>query len=86
LLREKKSGLSQEQEFKQMFGLITEMKSFVSRMSPGDLKEGFTCFRTNSYKLNYYECASGIKFILNTDINTACNPRDILHQLYEMVG
>ncbi len=68
-----------------MFGLITEMKSFVSRMSPGDLKEGFTGFRTNSYKLNYYETASGVKFILNTEINTAGNPREILHQLYETV-
>jgi hypothetical protein len=35
--RTKQSGLSQEQEFKQMFGLITEMKSFVTKMSPGDL-------------------------------------------------
>lgn len=35
--RTKHSGLSQEQEFKQMFGLITEMKSFVNKMSPGDL-------------------------------------------------
>ena len=35
--RTKQSGLSQEHEFKQMFGLITEIKSFVNRMSPGDL-------------------------------------------------
>lgn len=35
--RTKHSGLSQEQEFKQMFGLITEMKSFVSKMAPTDL-------------------------------------------------
>jgi hypothetical protein len=35
--RTKHSGLSQEQEFKQLFGMITEMKLFVSKMSPGDL-------------------------------------------------
>ena len=36
--RTKQSGLSQEQEFKQMFGLITEMKSFVNKMSPGNFQ------------------------------------------------
>jgi hypothetical protein len=35
--RTKQSGLSQDQEFKQMFGLIIEMKSFVTKMSPSDL-------------------------------------------------
>lgn len=35
--RTKHSGLSQEQEFKQMFGLIIEMKSFVNKMTPADL-------------------------------------------------
>jgi trafficking protein particle complex subunit 1 len=35
--RTKQSGLSQEQEFKQMFGFIIEMKAFVNKMSPGDL-------------------------------------------------
>lgn len=83
--RTKKSGLSQEQEFKQMFGLITEIKSFVSKMAPGDLKDGFTGFRTNSYRLNYYETPSGVKLILNTEINTTGNPREILHQMYETI-
>ena len=35
--RTKHSGLSQEQEFKQMFGFITEMKSFVNKMAPTDM-------------------------------------------------
>ncbi len=35
--------------------------------------------------MNYYETASGIKFILNTDLNTMGNIRDLLHQLYENV-
>jgi hypothetical protein len=39
--RTKQSGLSQEQEFKQMFGLIIEMKSFVIKMAPTDLYEIF---------------------------------------------
>ena len=35
--RTKQSGLSQEQEFQQMFGFIIEMKSFINKMAPGDL-------------------------------------------------
>lgn len=35
--RTKHSGLTQEMEFKQMFGFITEIKSFVNKMSPTDL-------------------------------------------------
>jgi hypothetical protein len=35
--RTKQSGLSMEMEFKQMFGFIVEMKSFVNKMSPTDL-------------------------------------------------
>lgn len=35
--RKKYSGLSPEQEAKQMFGLIIEMKSFVGKMAPDDL-------------------------------------------------
>jgi hypothetical protein len=36
--------------------------------------------------LNYYETASGLKFILNTEINTPVNPREVLHQVYEKVS
>jgi hypothetical protein len=35
--RTKQSGLSLEQEFKQMFGLIVEIKAFVTKISPSDL-------------------------------------------------
>ncbi len=48
-------------------------------------KDGFLGFRTNKYKMNYYETPSGIKFILNTDLNIVGNSRDLLHQLYENV-
>ena len=48
-------------------------------------KEGFTGIKTNKYKMNYYETPSGIKFILNTDLNAAGNVRELLHQCYEQV-
>ncbi len=48
-------------------------------------KDGFISFKTNCYKLNYYETPTGVKFILNTDNNVG-NIRDILHQLYSTVS
>ena len=48
-------------------------------------KEGFLSFKTNCYKLNYYETPTGLKLILNTD-QTVGNIRDILHQLYSTVS
>lgn len=48
-------------------------------------KDGFLSFKTNCYKLNYYETPTGLKFILNTDNNVG-NIRDILHQLYSTVS
>lgn len=36
--------------------------------------------------MNYYETPSGIKFILNTDLNIVGNAREFLHQLYEQVN
>jgi hypothetical protein len=48
-------------------------------------KDGFISFKTNCYKLNYYETLTGLKFILNTD-NNVPNIRDILHQLYSTVS
>ncbi|CAF0940268.1 unnamed protein product [Adineta ricciae] len=60
------------------------IKSFVQRLSPVDLKDGFLSFKTNCYKLHYYETATGHKFVLNTDNNVG-NIRDILHQLYSTI-
>lgn len=35
--------------------------------------------------MNYYETPSGLKFVLNTDLNPIGNPRELLHQIYENV-
>lgn len=79
--RKKQSGMSKDEEFKLMYGMIHSIKSFVSRISPTDLKDGFLNFRTSRYKLHFYETPSGIKLIMTTDLNVG-NIRDVLHTIY----
>lgn len=82
--RRKQSGMSKDEEFKLMYGLVFSMKSFCSRISPLDQKEGFDNLRTNKYKLHFYETPSGLKFIMNTDLSIP-SIRDILHQIYSQI-
>ena len=67
--RHKQAGMSREEEAKLMYGMIFSIKSFVQKVSPTDVKEGFLSYCTNKYRLNLYESPSRIKFILNTDIH-----------------
>lgn len=82
--RRKQSGISQDEEFKLMFGLLFSIRSFVSRMSPTDQNDGFVSYRTNQYKLHFYETPSGLKFVINTDLSVG-NIHDVLQQLYSQV-
>lgn len=82
--RKKQSGITRDEEFKLMYGLLFSVKSFASRMSPTDQKDGFLNLRTNKYKLNFYETPSGLKFIMNTDLHVG-NIRSILQQMYSNV-
>ncbi|CAF3466180.1 unnamed protein product [Rotaria socialis] len=83
-LRRQQTNMTQDEEFKLMNGFIYSVKSFVRRLSPTDFKDGFLSYKTNCYKLHYYETLTGLKFILNTDSNVG-NIRDILHQLYSTI-
>ncbi|XP_052057561.1 trafficking protein particle complex subunit 1-like [Mytilus californianus] len=82
--RRKSAGMSQSEEFKLMYGMIHSIKSFVSRISPTDLKDGFLNFKTNRYKLHFYETPSGLKIVINTDLGVG-NIRDTLHQIYSNI-
>lgn len=67
-----------------MCGMLFSIKSFVTKMSPLDTKEGFLYYKTSKYMLHYLETPSGVKFVLNTDVN-AQGVRDLLQQIYSQV-
>ncbi|XP_005106411.1 trafficking protein particle complex subunit 1 [Aplysia californica] len=79
--RKKQLTMSKEEEFKLMYGMIFSIKSFASRLSPTDMKEGFLNFTTSKYKLHFFETPSGLKFIMNTDLSVG-NMKDVLHQIF----
>ncbi|KAK2154819.1 hypothetical protein LSH36_256g02038 [Paralvinella palmiformis] len=79
--RKNQSGLSIDEECKLMYGMLSSLKSFVGRMSPVDQKESFHSYRTNKYKLHFYETPSGLQFVMTTDLNVG-NITDILQQMY----
>ncbi|KAL8625026.1 Trafficking protein particle complex subunit 1 [Nucella lapillus] len=82
--RKNQPGISKEEEFKLMYGMIFSIKSFINRISPKDVQDGFLNFKTSKYKLHFYETPSGLKFIMNTDLNVG-NIRDVLQQMFSSI-
>jgi len=82
--RLKQSGITREEEAKLMYGMLFSIKSFVTKISPLDTNKGFLCYKTSKYALHYFETPTGLKFVLNTDIN-AQNVRDLLKEMYTQV-
>jgi len=56
-----------EETKRNLYGLLFEMKRFVSKMTPSGEPPEYFSYTTNKYKLHCYETPSGKKFILLTD-------------------
>lgn len=79
--RNKDAGISRDEEFKLMYGMIFSIKSLLTRLSTTSAKEGFVSYTTTQYKLHFYETPTGLKFVLNTDTNVG-NIQDTLWDIY----
>ncbi|CAN8178542.1 unnamed protein product [Coccothraustes coccothraustes] len=79
--RRRGPGISQEEEFKLMFGMLFSLRSFVAKMSPTDMRDGFVAFQTSRYRLHYLETPSGLRLALNTDLAVG-SARDALQHIY----
>ena len=79
--RTKDAGISRDEEFKLMYGMIFSIKSLLTRLSTTNAKEGFVSYTTSKYKLHFYETPTGLKFVLNTDTNVG-DIQDTLRDVY----
>ncbi|KAL7645753.1 UNVERIFIED_CONTAM: hypothetical protein RMT77_002630 [Armadillidium vulgare] len=82
--RKKHTGMSREEEAKLMYGMVYSLKSFVWKVSPVDLKEGYYCYASDKYRLHFYESPTKLKMILTTDL-TAQGIKELLHQIYTQI-
>lgn len=82
--RTKEQTISQEEEFKLMYGMIYSIKSFAKRLAPKPSKEAFRYYKTNQYKLHFHETPTGLKLVLTTSPEVG-DIDAILKQIYTQI-
>ncbi|KAJ3105570.1 TRAPP subunit bet5 [Phlyctochytrium planicorne] len=76
------SGENAEEEAKLVYGVVFSLRNVVTKLVTGKpSNEGFISYKTNVYKLHYYETLSGMKFVLMTDPDCE-SMRDTLRQIF----
>jgi len=69
-----------------MYGFLWSLKSFVQKSSPyPDLeRSGFQYYKTNAYKLHFFETPTNIKFVMTTDPDIG-DMRETLKNIYKNI-
>ncbi|KAH7727882.1 trafficking protein particle complex subunit 1 [Aphelenchoides avenae] len=81
--RDKQAGMSRDEEFKLVYGMLLSLRSFSGKLSTKDGQQLVRNFRTSAYKMNYMETATGLKMVLNTDPDAAGIP-ELLRTVYQI--
>lgn len=81
--RDKQAGMSRDEEFKLVYGMLLSLRSFSGKLSTKDGQQLVRNFRTSAYKMNYMETATGLKMVLNTDPDAAGIP-ELLRTVYQV--
>ncbi|KAI5301099.1 TRAPP subunit bet5 [Ascosphaera pollenicola] len=74
-----KLGESNDDDSKLIFGTVFSLRNMVRKLGGED--DSFLCYRTNQYKLHYYETPTNIKFVMLTDVHSS-NMTLALQQIY----
>ncbi|KAI5284969.1 TRAPP subunit bet5, partial [Ascosphaera acerosa] len=77
--RPTQTGRSNDDDAKLIFGTVFSLRNMVRKLGGAD--DSFLSYRTNQYKLHYYETPTNIKFVMLTDVN-AGNMTLALQQIY----
>ncbi|KAL9062657.1 MAG: hypothetical protein Q9157_008731 [Trypethelium eluteriae] len=75
----RRKELSKEDDAKLIFGTVFSLRNMVKRLGGDD--DNFLSYRTNEYKLHYYETPTRLKFVMITDTRMN-NMRIALHQIW----
>lgn len=75
-------GMKFEEEAKLVFGVVFSLRNMVSKLTTDD-SDGFLSYKTNTYKLHFFESASHLRMVLLTDpsVDTVA-ARDVLKTIY----
>ncbi|PVZ97791.1 hypothetical protein BB558_006242, partial [Smittium angustum] len=76
-------------EAKLVYGTVYSIRNIVNKLKGSDRSiqgngEGFLSYKTKDYKSHYYESLTGIRMVLNTDINTH-DTQSVLEHIYSHI-
>ncbi|KAJ1740292.1 TRAPP complex subunit bet5 [Coemansia sp. RSA 1821] len=78
-----------EEEAKLVYGVVYSTRNIINKFNGKDSPQGgnpggFMSFATSTYRLHYYEAPTGVKFVLNTDVNTT-SMQPVLEMIYRNI-